>query len=518
MDNNKSRVQNSLKNISNGIVAQIISLVANFIVRSVFIKYLNEEYLGVNGLFTNILSVLSLAELGFGSAIVYSMYKPLAEKNNKKLQAIMNLYKSVYMYIGIVVGIVGLAIIPFMDYIIIDKPKINNLTLIYIMYLLNSVSSYFIAYKRSILSADQKEYISSRYRYIFTMIKSILQISILIIFKSFILYLFVQIICTILENILISVRINQIYPFLKEKNNEKLSRLELKKIKDDVKALIIAKFGNIMLNSTDNIIISSFVGIRWVGLISNYNLIVSSVDMLLSQIINGLTGSIGNFMAEKYEEEKIRLFKKVDFLNFWLYGFSCISLAILLNPFIELWIGNYYLIEQRTINVLVINFFISGITSMLWMFRSTTGLFTKGKFRPIIASLLNIVISIILGKYMGLIGVLLGTTISRTLSNLCFDPYIIYKYAFGEKVKQFYISYMFRSILMIFMYISLNVIKCKMFIDGVTILGFVLLLILSIVLINFVLYITYKKSEEFKYILNIGKLTFTRINKKYILD
>lgn len=516
--NIKSRTQNSLKNISTGIMVQIISIIANFVVRYIFIKYLNEEYLGISGLFTNILSVLSLVDLGFGSALVYSMYKPLAEKNNKKLQAIMNLYRRVYIYIGILVGIIGLAIIPFMDYIITDKPNINNLILIYIMYLLNSVSSYFIAYKRSILSADQKEYISSHYRYIFIMIRSIVQISVLTIFKSFILYLFVQIICTILENVVISKKVDEIYPFLKEKNNEKLSKIELKKIKDDVKALIISKFGSVMVNSTDNIIISSFVGIRWVGLISNYDLIVGAIDMLLSQIINGLTGSIGNFMTEKNQEEKYNLYRQIDFLNFWLYGFCCISLTILLNPFIELWIGSDYLIKQSTINVLSINFFINGVISMIWMFRSTTGLFTKGKYRPVLSAVLNIVISIILGKYMGLIGVLLGTTISRILSNLCFDPYIIYKYAFGEKVKQFYISYMFRSILMIFMYISLNVIKCKMFIDGVTILGFVLLLILSIVLINFVLYITYKKSEEFKYILNIGKLTFTRINKKYILD
>ena len=206
--NIKSRTQNSLKNISTGIMVQIISIIANFVVRDIFIKYLNEEYLGISGLFTNILSVLSLVDLGFGSALVYSMYKPLAEKNNKKLQAIMNLYRRVYIYIGILVGIIGLAIIPFMDYIITDKPNINNLILIYIMYLLNSVSSYFIAYKRSILSADQKEYISSHYRYIFIMIRSIVQISVLTIFKSFILYLFVQIICTILENVVISKKVD----------------------------------------------------------------------------------------------------------------------------------------------------------------------------------------------------------------------------------------------------------------------------------------------------------------------
>lgn len=500
--NNTSRIQNSLKNISNGIVGQIISIIANFVVRTVFVKYLNEEYLGVNGLFTNILGFLSLAELGFGSAIVYSMYKPLAEKDTKKLQAIMNLYKKVYMYIGIIVGIIGLGIIPFMENIIIDSQNINNLGLIYMMYLFNSVCSYFIAYKRSILTADQKEYISSQYRYIFTIIKSMIQIYILIIFKNFILYLGVQIICTVLENIFISNKINKIYPFLKERNNEKLSKDELKKIKYDVKALILAKFGNVILNGTDNIIISSFVGIKLVGLLSNYNLILGAVDMFMSQIIYGLTGSIGNFMTEKEAGERSNLFKQIDFLVFWLYGFATICLSILLNPFIELWIGSGYVIEQSTVNVMSINFFIGGIIALLWMFRSTNGLFTKGKYRPIVSAILNLVVSIILGKHMGLIGVLLGTTISRLLSNLCFDPYVIYKYAFNSNVKEYYRSYMSRTILIILIYMTLNFVKINIFTESVNILGFIVLFILCIIFTNTVFYITYKRNDEFKYIFN----------------
>lgn len=508
---NNSRIQSSLKNISNGLISQIISLVASFAVRTVFIKYLNEEYLGVNGLFTNILSILSLAELGFGSAIVYSMYKPLAENNNKKLQAIMNLYKKVYTYIGIIVGLIGMSIIPFMDYIIKNKPNVDNLILIYIMYLLNSVCSYFIAYKRSILTADQREYISLQYRYIFMLIKSIGQIVVLSIFKSFIFYLTIQIICTILENLFITNKINKIYPFLNEKNNEKLSKNEIQRIRKDVEALIISRFGSVMLNGTDNIIISSFVGIKWVGLLSNYNLVIGSVDMLVSQIIYGLTGSIGNFIAEKDQKERINLFKQVDLLGFWLYAMSSICLSILLNPFIELWIGNDYVIKQSTIDVLAINFFINGISALLWLFKSTSGLFTKGKYRPLISALLNIVISIILSKYIGLIGVLLGTTISRLLTNILIDPHVIYKYSFKESAKDYYISYMFRTILLICIYLCIDFVKFNIFINGVTISGFILLMILCMIFINFILFLVYKKSKEFKYIYNILKIIIIKI-------
>lgn len=509
--NHKSRIKNSFKNISNGIISQIIALIFNFIVRTIFVKYLSEEYLGINGLFTNILSILSLAELGFGSAIVYSLYKPLGENDTKKIQAIMNFYKKAYMYIGIIIGILGLCIIPFMDYIIKDKPNVNNLTFIYIMFLFNSVCSYFFAYKRSILMADQKEYISSQYRYIFAIIKSIIQIAVLSIFKNFILYLTVQIVATILENIFISYKIDKIYPFLIKSNNEILSKGELIRIRRDIKALFIAKFGNVMLNGTDNIIIASFVGIQWVGLLSNYSLIIGSVIMVLSQIISGLTGSIGNFIAMEELRERYRLFKQIDFLNFWLYGVATVCLTILLNPFIELWIGQSYIIEQNTVNILAINFFINGMTSLLWIFRSTMGLFTEGKYRPLLCSFLNIFISIILGKYMGIIGVLLGTTISRLFTNLIFDPYVIYKFGLKKNIKSYYISYFFRCVLLICIYICLNFIKFKVLTNGVNIISFLILTTFSVLLTNSMLLLVYKKSNEFNYMKSLIR-RYTRYN------
>ncbi|EOU1959725.1 sugar translocase, partial [Clostridium perfringens] len=333
----------------------------------------------------------------------------------------------------------------------------------------------------------------------------LMQIGVLVIFQNFILYLIVQILATILENILISYKINKIYPFLNNLNNEVLSKNELIKIRKDVNALFIAKFGNVMLNGTDNIIISSFVGIQWVGLLSNYNLVIGSIIMLLSQIISGLTGSVGNFIAKEELREVYKLFKKIDFLNFWLYGVAAICLCILLNPFIELWIGKNYLIEQNTVNVLVINFFINGMTSFLWMFRSTMGLFTKAKYRPILCSILNIFISIILGKYVGLIGVLLGTTISRLFTNLSFDPYIIYKFGLKKNMKSYYRLYCYRIILLVFIYLCLDFIKLKLFIGGVNIIGFMILMFLSILLPNIIFLLVYQKSNEFNYIKAIIK-------------
>lgn len=499
----KSRVNNSIKNMASGLFSQLISVILSFVVRTVFIKYLSEDYLGINGLFTNILTVLSLAELGFGTAMVYSMYKPLAENDVEKLKSLMKLYKKVYLWIGIVVAICGISIIPFMDYLIKDKPDVDNLTLIYLMFLVNSVFSYFYAYKRSILSADQKQYVISQYRYIFIVIKSVFQISILIILNDFIIYLGIQIVMTLLENIFLSQKVDRLYPFLKEKNIEKLPTGEMKKIVEDVKALMISKFGSVILNGTDNIIISKYVGVAAVGLLSNYTLITGALVMVLSQVSSAITGSIGNYVAKENKDSQYKLFKTVDFCMFWIYGFATICLIVLLNPFIELWIGKKYILNESTIIVLSVNFLISGIMTSLWTFRSTMGLFVQGKYRAIIVAGLNIVVSIVLAKELGIVGVLLGTTISRVLVNLWYDPYIIFREGFNKDVKSYYISYILRSILIAVVCGIVYLFKYFIFRNGINEIRFIGLMFVVSIIPNIIFILIYYNRPEFKYIKNI---------------
>lgn len=500
---NESRVRKSIVNMINGLISQGLSLVFSFAVRTVFIKYLNEDYLGINGLFTNILTMLSLAELGFGTAVVYSMYKPLANNEISKLQALMKLYAKVYTYIGIVIAILGVSIIPFMDYIIKDPPNVEHLIYIYFLFLVNSVVSYFFAYKRSILSADQKEYICSQYKYIFTALKSVLQILTLVVTGNFILYLYVQLFVTITENIFISIKVNKMYPFLKEKNNNKLNKHELTGIKNDVKALVMTKFGHVILNGTDNIIISSFLGVSWVGKLSNYTLITGSLVTILSQITSAITASIGNFIAKEHADRHYKLFKMIDFINFWIYGFCTVCLTILLNPFISLWIGPSYILNQHTIIVLSINFLISGIMTSLWMFRSTMGLFVQGQYRHIITAVVNIIFSIILAKIMGLVGVLFGTTISRVAITLWYDPYIIYKHGFKKGVKTYYLAYLYRAILLFCICLIINVLSGILRLNTNTVSSFIALSILCLIIPNIIFVIIFSKAEEFRGLRNL---------------
>lgn len=498
----------------NGLISQVLSLIFSFVVRTVFIKYLNEDYLGVNGLFTNILTMLSLAELGFATAMVYSMYKPLANKDISKLQALMKLYAKVYFCIGIIIAILGVCIIPFMGYIIKDPPNVEHLIFIYCLFLLNSVISYFFAYKRSILSADQKEYICSQYRYIFTAIKSVLQILILVVTANFILYLCVQLFVTIGENLFISIKVNKMYPFLKQNNKNKLSKMELTRIKNDVKALVITRFGHVILNGTDNIIISSFIGVSWVGKLSNYTLITGSIVTLLSQITSGITASIGNFIAKERADRHYELFKMIDFFTFWIYGFCTVCLTILLNPFISLWIGENYILSQNTIIVLSINFLISGIMTSLWMFRSTMGLFIQGQYRHIITAIINIIISIILAKIMGLVGVLLGTAISRLSITLWYDPYIIYKYGFKKDVKTYYVAYLYRIILLFCIYLIIKILSGILGLNTNNIYSFTVLTTLCIFIPNIIFIIMFCKTDEFKGLRSLILSSLINIKKR----
>ncbi len=427
----KGRTKKSIRNFNYGLISQFANLILGFIVRAIFIKTLGVDYLGINGLFTNILTVLSLAELGIGTAMVYSMYRPLADNDEYKLQALMNLYKKLYTFIGFAVAIIGLLVIPLFPYILKDAAKFSNITVIYILFLANSVSSYFFIYKKSILEADQKIYIYSKYHLYFIFVRSLVQIISLFILPNFILYLAVQVLFTLLENIYISRCVDKLYPFLKNGNTSKVEKCDLDRIKRDVGALVLSNISRVAINGTANIIISAVVGITAVGLYSNYTLIIGALVMILSQISVALTASVGNYIATESNHKHYELFNRIDLLNFWLYSFCGISFVILSKPFISLWIGSEYVLDSTIVIIIALNFIIEGMLQSLWTFRTTMGLFTQGKYRPVFAAIINIFFAYILGRYMGLVGVLLGTTISRLCVNMWYDPYIIFKHGFN---------------------------------------------------------------------------------------
>lgn len=501
-----SRLKNSALNFASGFLGRVLTILLNFVVRTIFIYCLNEAYLSVNGLYSNILTVLSLAELGFGSAMVYRMYAPVAVKDYQKTAALLQFYKKIYIIIGVVIFLLGLCVIPFMDYIIKDKPDISGLTLYYILFLVNtSISYWFSSYKASVLYADQKEYIKTNVQNTMAILQSGLQIVLLLLFRKYLLYLLVQIVGNIFLNLYVAHLVDKRYPEIQTYQGASLSAEERVQIRKDTEALVLSRLGHVALNGTDNIIISAVVGVLWVGRLSNYTLICDSVTSVLCQITAAITGSLGNFFATEDKHAGYALFKRVEFLNFWLYGFSFIALVTLLDPFVQIWAGGRFVLGLSISIAIAINFFVAGYMNTLWVFRSTLGLFKQGKFRPILVAILNIVLSIVLGRLWGVFGVLFATFLSRAAISLWYDPLILHRYGFEVSCKPFFARYFRRVLLLTAVLIAMLTIRHVVLSSATTVLRFAVMTMVTAIVPNAIFWLAYRRCEEYAYFRSIVK-------------
>lgn len=506
-----SRTKNSIRNSSFSIMTQMLTVIMDFIVKTIFIAVLGSEYLGINGLFSNIITLLSLADLGIGIAIPYSLYKPLAEANTKKIQGLMNYYKKIYNVIGSIVLIVGLSLTPFLSFIIKDMPDIDGLGFIYALFVTHSALSYFFVYKKFLIESDQKGYIISKITFICSLCLNITRVILLLITKNFIIYLFCSIVWVLVQNFWYSFKANKLYPYIKEKNNETISEEDKKEISTNVKALLIYKVGNVITSGTDNIVISKYIGLVAVGIFSNYILIVNSLNNILNQLFNAITSSIGNLVVTNNERSK-NIFEKLNFFNFYIYSLCSICLFVLINPFMYIWLGNDYVLSFYVSLCLSINFYIAGMQAVTNSFRSAYGLFYKARFRPLVMVIINIVVSVILVQFLGIPGVLIGTIVSRLLTTAWLDPYIIYKYGFKESVLEYYKKYIYYLIISIISGAIIYSIT-SLFI-GNTIIGWLLAAITTFILYNLIIFMLFRKTEEFRYFLDKVTSILKKLTRK----
>jgi O-antigen/teichoic acid export membrane protein len=495
------RIRNSLKNILYGLSGQIISTIMGFVVRSVFIYTLGIQYLGLDGLFTGILIMLSLANLGFDTAMIYSLYKPLAENDTHKIQALMNLYQKAYRRVGIVVLLLGLSLMPFLPHLINGETNIANINLIYLLFLMNSALSYFFVHKQSILLADQRYHVISKIHSVFTIVSNSIQILLLLFTGNYIVVLISQIAFRIIENIYLANKVNKLYPYLHQKNDAKLSPAELKLFYENLYALMLYKISAVVIHGTDNIIISKVVGIIWVGVYSNYLLIMNTLSTFLSYLFDSITASVGHLTVIESSEKKYFIFRVLSFTNFWIYGFCAVSLWNLINPVITVWVGERYVFDKLIVFAIIVNFFTSGVQNAPTTFRDTTGLFKKGKYRPVIAAGLNIVLSVTLALKIGVAGVFLGTVISRLCTYFWYDPYVLYKFVFREPLVKYFIGYSRFALLVAAGGVITDTLG-GMF-DVGAIFNIVIRGIFCILIPNAIFFIVFRRSEEFLYLWNM---------------
>lgn len=510
----ESRVKNSLFNITSGLFGQVLIIVFGFAVRTVFIYCLGKTYLGVSGLFSNILSILSFAELGIGQAIVFSLYKPIADHDEEMIQSLMHLFEKVYRILFLVVLCLGLSVLPFLKYIINDYDRIPNLDLIYVMYVINSAATYLFIYKSTFLIANQRNYIVNYVSYVVNFSVSVIQIVTLIIFNNYILYLTIQIAFNVLQNIYVAAKVNRMYPFLMVKDIKPLPKQEMLKIKKNVGALVIYKVGTLSLNSTDNIIISKYVGLIAVGLYSNYLLIATSVSGCLASIFGNITASVGNLNAKESDEKKYFIFKVINLATFWLYSYVAICIFIMSNPFIgSCWLGEGFLLDWKCVLIISLNIYIAGMLYAPFQYRQTMGLFVQGKWRPIVSAVENVVLSIVFGYYFGLAGVLWGTAVTRLTTNGWYDPYIVFR-KLGLSPLKYYADYIFK----VFIMIGVGML-CMFLTSLYEINDFMSLLLTGIMLtvvINLLYIAIFYRTGEFKYLKDVSLLIFRKIKDKTI--
>ncbi len=436
-----SRTSNAIKNTKYAIISKTVSLFLDFVSRTVFIYCLGSTYLGINGLYSEVLSALSFAELGFGTALIYAMYAPVANNNESTIIKLLDFYRKVYRIIAGIIATLGLLIVPFLQHIVkgADILTLSDLRLYFLIFLTNTVTSYFVTYKYSYVNALQKNYLITNISTVISFVTVSLQIISIFIFRSFLIYLLTQTTIGLLSKIIISVYLNKRFPILKKKPIIPLSKEEKRPIYREVRGLIIHQFSSVAVHQTDNIIISSLtgLGVIAVGFVSNYNMLMNAVLGFVTQIFGSVTSGFGNLAASSTKEHFRKVFLTSNFINFWIYGFCCIAFYILIPPFITLWIGADKLIDPISFLLIIMNCYLQGQCAIFNNARVAVGNFNKDKWWSLTQALVNLVISVIGAKALGLVGVYIGTIASRMVC-IIFRPYSTYSYMFGRSSKEYY--------------------------------------------------------------------------------
>lgn len=496
------RVENSIKNIYINIISQIIIILLGFISRKVFIDSLGTEYLGINGLLTNVLSMLSLVECGIGTSIVYNLYKPLAEDDRPKIIALVQLYKKIYSGLAVLIFLLGMVLYPFLGIFIKQEEKIQYLFIVYIIFVIKNVITYLNAHKWSLINADQKGYVLARYNILFNVTTTISRILILKFTNNYIFYLSIELVIIIIQNIWNGRIVNIRYPYIKEKKKYSIDNKIKENLKTNVKAIFLHNIGTYCVFGTDNLLISSLVDLKTVGLYSNYTMIINQLSSLITPILNGIGASVGNLIVTEDDTKTYEIFNITYLINFWIYSFSVIFLYNLLEPFIDLWLGKGLLLGKITFIVILINFYLSGLRKSILIFKDKAGIFAPDKYAPIIESIINLLASIILARRLGVIGIFLGTTISSVTVPIWLQAKIVYNDIFNKSVYVYfakYIMYLFITLIAG----GISTILCNTFIQFNGFFSLVLKGLICVIVPNLMYILLFYKTKEFKYIKSI---------------
>ena len=406
------RTKNATRNIIFGVILKAYQIIVPFLMRTAMIYLMGVQYLGLNSLFTSILQVLNLAELGVGSAMIYSMYKPIAEDDNATICALMKLYKTYYRIIGLVIAVIGCALTPFIPKLISgDVPDNLNIYLLYLLNLGATVLSYWLyAYKNCILQAHQRVDIVSKVSLVTSTIQYALQLLVLWLFKDYYLYVIVLLATQALTNIATAMCADRIYPQFKPKGQ--IATEEKKAINNRIKDLFTSKIGGIIYDSADTIVISSFLGLTALAIYQNYFYILNAITGLITVVFSACTAGIGNSIVVETKEKNYKDLNKFTFIICWGAGFCAVCLLCLYQPFMELWVGKDLMLSSSAVICFVVYFFVRQLNSLFNTYKDASGMWHEDRFRPLVAALTNLALNLILVQFIGLYGILISTVLA----------------------------------------------------------------------------------------------------------
>lgn len=505
------RTKKAMKNASVGILTYILAFIPQFLIRRIFLDTLGEEILGLNSLFMNLISYLSIVEMGIGSAIIFSLYRPFAERDYVKIKGYLNYYEKFYKIVGTIILFLGLCLLPFIEIFVSNDLGFNiyQMQWFFILFLINTYISYLFTYKFCLLNVAQENYKVSIANTVAKIVIAILQYMSLMIFPRFDIYIAIQIIINLVQYILLSSYIDKKFKILKDITGV-ITDEERHSLIKNVRALFIHKIGSIFVLGTDNIVISTFINLSTVARYNNYNMIINAIQGLVNAIVGALTPSIGNLLVEKDKEEAYKVHQRLFLLNFWIASFVVIVLYNLSTQFVILWLGKGAIIDNFTLGVILFNFYFFIMRSTVESFKDGSGRYHEDRYASLFESAINLIFSIILVQKFGLVGVFIGTLISNLTVLFWVKPLITYKYVFNRSLLDYFKTY-FKYCLISLIPFLITVTLTQNIKSHISFFMLILNGLINTLIINGIYLFIFRKDENFIYFKN---LIFAMVKKK----
>lgn len=493
----QNRTIKTIKNTISGIINKIINILMPFLTRTVIIYVLGMEYAGLNGLFSSILQVLNLAELGISTAVVWCMYKPMAAHDTELLCALLKYIRKLYYIIGCVIAVIGVIVIPFLPYLISgDVPNDLNVTVMYSIYLLYTVIGYFFySYKSTLLNAGQTVGIISNINSGIIFFQSMAQILAVVILKSYYAYLIMMPIFALINNLWISFAVKKLYPDITCRND--LPELVKKDISIHIKGLFVTRICNTTRNALDSIFISAFLGLTTVAIYGNYYYIMYAVTGILNAITTAMTASVGNSLVTESVDKNYHDMRKFNFLFNWIVGFCTCCLLTMYQPFMKIWMGKEGLFSFDMVIIFCLYFYFLNIGSIRAVYHDAAGLWWEARYRAILEAILNLVLNFALTQILGAFGTVLGTLITLVFINYMYGAQIVFKYYFkGISVKEYFVDNGKYGMVTLFACLIAFLVSNSITTDGW--MGIVIAFVTSLLVFNGIYFLFFNRTKLYK--------------------